>query len=129
MEGGVNMRSAGCGPSAPWRISAGRPGCPAPSKRSRPDRLCTRGVCRCPAAVWELATGERPYKGLNAARILHRVLLSGGRPALPLWLPPSYTRLASQCWAQVAVGTGAGAGAGGGAEAGRMGPGYRDAWQ
>jgi hypothetical protein len=34
-------------------------------------------------AVWELATGERPYRNLNAARILHRVLLSQGRPALP----------------------------------------------
>ncbi|GFR43079.1 hypothetical protein Agub_g4086 [Astrephomene gubernaculifera] len=50
--------------------------------------------------LWELATGLRPYKGLNAARILHRVLLSGGRPVLPLWLPPSYTRLVTSCWAQ-----------------------------
>ncbi|KAG2498429.1 hypothetical protein HYH03_003687 [Edaphochlamys debaryana] len=52
--------------------------------------------------LWELATGERPYRGLNAARILHRVMLSGGRPALPLWLPPSYSRLVSSCWAQTA---------------------------
>ncbi|GLC37176.1 hypothetical protein PLESTB_000988200 [Pleodorina starrii] len=69
--------------------------------------LWTKGHVSQPADVyafgitlWELATGERPYKGLNAARILHRVLLNGGRPALPLWLPPSYTRLVTSCWAQ-----------------------------
>ncbi|PNH11684.1 putative serine/threonine-protein kinase [Tetrabaena socialis] len=50
--------------------------------------------------LWELATGDRPYKGLNAARILHRVMLNGGRPVLPLWLPPAFSRLVVQCWAQ-----------------------------
>ncbi len=50
--------------------------------------------------MWELATGERPYRGLNAARILHRVMLSGGRPVLPLWLSPAFTRLVGACWAQ-----------------------------
>ncbi|GIL92199.1 hypothetical protein Vretifemale_19764, partial [Volvox reticuliferus] len=69
--------------------------------------LWTKGHMSQPADVyafgitlWELATGERPYKGLNAARILHRVLLNGDRPAMPLWLPPSYNRLATSCWAQ-----------------------------
>eukprot|EP00198_Chlamydomonas_reinhardtii_P003157 XP_001692493.1 predicted protein [Chlamydomonas reinhardtii] len=33
------------------------------------------------------------------ARLVHRVLVSGGRPALPLWLPPAYTRLVTSCWA------------------------------
>ncbi|GIL84435.1 hypothetical protein Vretifemale_13055 [Volvox reticuliferus] len=69
--------------------------------------LWTKGHMSQPADVyafgitlWELATGERPYRGLNAARILHRVLLNGDRPAMPPWLPPSYTRLATSCWAQ-----------------------------
>ncbi|GLI66130.1 hypothetical protein VaNZ11_009860 [Volvox africanus] len=69
--------------------------------------LWTKGHMSQPADVyafgitlWELATGERPYKGLNAARILHRVLLNGDRPIMPLWLSPSYTRLVTSCWAQ-----------------------------
>ncbi|KAG2429816.1 hypothetical protein HXX76_010600 [Chlamydomonas incerta] len=49
--------------------------------------------------LWELATGDKPYRGLNMARLVHRVLVSGGRPALPLWLPPAYTRLVTSCWA------------------------------
>ena len=51
--------------------------------------------------MWELATGDKPYRGLNMARLVHRVLVSGGRPALPLWLPPAYTRLVTSCWAPV----------------------------
>ncbi len=51
--------------------------------------------------VWELATGDKPYRGLNMARLVHRVLVSGGRPALPLWLPAAYARLVTSCWAQV----------------------------
>ncbi|KAG2498428.1 hypothetical protein HYH03_003686 [Edaphochlamys debaryana] len=50
--------------------------------------------------LWELATGQRPYKGLTAANILHRVMLTGGRPVLPLWLPRAYIDLTTACWAQ-----------------------------
>ncbi|KAG2498415.1 hypothetical protein HYH03_003673 [Edaphochlamys debaryana] len=50
--------------------------------------------------LWELATGERPWRGVAAGTVLHRVMLGSSRPPLPLWLPPDYAKLMVDCWAQ-----------------------------
>ncbi|KXZ51145.1 hypothetical protein GPECTOR_13g632 [Gonium pectorale] len=50
--------------------------------------------------LWELATGEKPWRGLRAGRILHAVMLRGSRPPLPPWLPPAYAAIVQACWAQ-----------------------------
>ncbi len=51
-------------------------------------------------AVWELATGDRPWRGLTAGAIMQRVMVAGARPPLPLWAPPAFVRLMVACWAQ-----------------------------
>ncbi|PNH11667.1 Serine/threonine-protein kinase CTR1 [Tetrabaena socialis] len=50
--------------------------------------------------LWELATGDRPWRGLAPGAILHSVMLSAERPPLPPWLPPAYALLVRDCWAQ-----------------------------
>lgn len=60
-------------------------------------------TCVCPlpcCAVWELATGDRPWRSLTPGAILQRVMMAGARPAVPLWLPPAFVRLMVSCWAQ-----------------------------
>ncbi|PNH10860.1 putative serine/threonine-protein kinase, partial [Tetrabaena socialis] len=50
--------------------------------------------------LWELATGERPWRGMSAGRIMHAVMLRGLRPTVPDWLPAGYAQLMGRCWAQ-----------------------------
>lgn len=50
--------------------------------------------------MWELFTGERPWRGMAIGIILNEVLVRGQRPALPAWLPPAVAALVGECWAQ-----------------------------
>ncbi|PNH06403.1 putative serine/threonine-protein kinase [Tetrabaena socialis] len=50
--------------------------------------------------MWELYVGSRPYTGLSAGEVVHRVL-SGARPAFPRAAPPAWKELAGECWAQL----------------------------
>ncbi|EFJ43113.1 hypothetical protein VOLCADRAFT_119213 [Volvox carteri f. nagariensis] len=52
------------------------------------------------AFVWELYTGSRPYSGLTAGEVVHRVVAQGSRPAFPCSAPPAWCDLAAECWAQ-----------------------------
>lgn len=57
-------------------------------------------------AVYELATGLKPFAGLSHGEIVQRVVLQGARPRFPTSssgpasLPPGYITLAEACWAQ-----------------------------
>ncbi|GLC35900.1 hypothetical protein PLESTF_001237900 [Pleodorina starrii] len=50
--------------------------------------------------MWELYTGSRPYSGLTAGEVVHRVVAQGARPAFPRATPPAWQQLAAECWAQ-----------------------------
>ena len=47
--------------------------------------------------MWEIMTGESPYKGWNTARITAQVIL-GNRPELPADLPQSIQDCIKQAW-------------------------------
>ncbi|EFJ47232.1 hypothetical protein VOLCADRAFT_92279 [Volvox carteri f. nagariensis] len=48
--------------------------------------------------LYELFTGDRPYKGINRALLPHQVAFQGLRPVLPPHTPPDYRSLAESCW-------------------------------
>jgi hypothetical protein len=48
--------------------------------------------------VWELATGETPYRGMNGLTIVKEVRDHDIRPPLPLDLNPVMCDLITQCW-------------------------------
>ncbi|KAG2499268.1 hypothetical protein HYH03_002846 [Edaphochlamys debaryana] len=50
--------------------------------------------------LWELYTGCRPYSGLTAGEVVHRVVVEGARPAFPRSTPQAWRELAAECWAQ-----------------------------
>lgn len=50
--------------------------------------------------VWELLTGERPFRGLLEGDLIGGVCEQGLRPQFPPGAPEAYTALAHQCWAE-----------------------------
>eukprot|EP01105_Mastigella_eilhardi_P020834 TRINITY_DN4_c0_g1_i3.p1 TRINITY_DN4_c0_g1~~TRINITY_DN4_c0_g1_i3.p1 ORF type:complete len:396 (-),score=77.15 TRINITY_DN4_c0_g1_i3:57-1172(-) len=51
--------------------------------------------------MWEVVTGDTPFKGVEAAHLLD-MILEGQRPEiphpLPIWYPPAYIKLMQECW-------------------------------
>lgn len=50
--------------------------------------------------MWELLTGERPFRGLLEGDLVVGVCENGLRPVFPPGTPPAYVALAQQCWSQ-----------------------------
>jgi hypothetical protein len=50
------------------------------------------------AAVWELLTRDRPFRGLLEGDLVVGVCDQGLRPVFPPGCPASYVALAQQCW-------------------------------
>eukprot|EP00879_Flechtneria_rotunda_P007768 GHRR01008141.1.p1 GENE.GHRR01008141.1~~GHRR01008141.1.p1 ORF type:complete len:486 (+),score=123.48 GHRR01008141.1:1274-2731(+) len=54
--------------------------------------------------LWELLTGERPWKGLNLVQVAFQVAIAGNRPPLPAAdphkCPAKLAKLIDDCWAQ-----------------------------
>ncbi|GAX77879.1 hypothetical protein CEUSTIGMA_g5321.t1 [Chlamydomonas eustigma] len=48
--------------------------------------------------LWELWTGERPYKGFPEALLGHQVTQEHLRPVFPAETPAAYKELAMRCW-------------------------------
>ena len=49
--------------------------------------------------LWELLTNQVPYKDLNPAQIIKKVIELGERPPIPSDCPPQLARLIQNCWA------------------------------
>lgn len=60
---------------------------------------CPGCLCCYAAAVWELLTGDRPFRGLLEGDLLLGVCEQGMRPSFPPGAPADYVALAKQCWA------------------------------
>lgn len=50
--------------------------------------------------MWELLTGERPFRGLLEGDVVYGVCETGLRPQFPPGAPEAFVSLAQQCWAQ-----------------------------
>ncbi|KAG2498423.1 hypothetical protein HYH03_003681 [Edaphochlamys debaryana] len=50
--------------------------------------------------LWELVTGDRPWRGLSAGRILNAVMLRAARPPIPEWVPPAFASIIHAAWDQ-----------------------------
>eukprot|EP00878_Enallax_costatus_P005824 GHUV01006111.1.p1 GENE.GHUV01006111.1~~GHUV01006111.1.p1 ORF type:complete len:1207 (+),score=432.41 GHUV01006111.1:332-3622(+) len=50
--------------------------------------------------LWELLTGERPFRGLLEGDLVGGVCENGLRPQFPPGAPEAYVALAQQCWAE-----------------------------
>jgi hypothetical protein len=48
--------------------------------------------------LWELATAQTPYEGMEAAEIIAKVLQEDLRPTLPIDVNPGLSDLIIQCW-------------------------------
>ena len=53
--------------------------------------------------LWELYTGEKPWKGINRAHLAWEVTKAKKRPEFPIEAPREYVDLAVQCWADSAA--------------------------
>lgn len=51
--------------------------------------------------LWEMVSGTRPYEGMRAVQVLHRVVNLGERPVFPTHVPREFSKLAVDCWAAV----------------------------
>ena len=49
--------------------------------------------------LWELLTNKVPYKDLNPAQIVKKVIELGERPPIPSDCPPQLAKLIQDCWA------------------------------
>ena len=52
--------------------------------------------------LWELYTGDKPWKGINRAHLAWEVTKEKKRPEFPIEAPREYVDLAVQCWADKA---------------------------
>ena len=48
--------------------------------------------------LWEMLTGEPPFKGLGPLQIGTAVVLGHKRPPIPAAWPPRLVRLLQDCW-------------------------------
>ena len=51
-----------------------------------------------PMAVWELISGEQPFRNMMQMEVMRKVVLERKRPEFPPWTPPEYKALVEQCW-------------------------------
>lgn len=49
--------------------------------------------------MWELLTGEEPYKDLHCASIIGGIVNNSLRPQVPSWCDPEWKSLMESCWA------------------------------
>jgi hypothetical protein len=50
--------------------------------------------------MWEVATGDIPYRGLESTQIIAQVMMNDMRPTIPNKLPEGIKKLLAQCWSR-----------------------------
>jgi hypothetical protein len=68
--------------------------------RTLPDVCLVSAFSTVFAAVWELLTRDRPFRGLLEGDLVVGVCDQGLRPTFPPGCPASYVALAQQCWSE-----------------------------
>lgn len=74
-------------------------------------RLAARARCDTGAALqvdvfsfgivlWELLTGEEPYRDMHHGAIIGGIVNNTLRPTIPAWCDPAWRALMERCWAQ-----------------------------
>jgi hypothetical protein len=65
--------------------------------------VCCPAVCCALPAVWELLTGELPFRGMLEGDLVVGVCDRKLRPVFPPGAPAAYVALAQQCWSEDAA--------------------------